>query len=404
MLVTPLLALALVTLPPDGSPSRYLEVPLRGEFGKEITAPGVRDAIRVAKTRKCDCVVFVIDSPGGRVMDGQAIARVMEQERSGLKYYAVIVQAMSASVWPLCHMDRIFFTPASAAGAAVAFKESASTGQIEVDAKFNAAMAADVSSAADAHGQSGCVYRAMIIKDARLFKWRTPDGTLHLGAEAPTGDATGVEEVDNQNTVLAWTAQQACDCGFGTMMPSGDVASLGKLLESKEWASGGDPASQAMVKAKNEVERALKSHEDAKAKIPTSRKMVADVAEHIANQVTAARNADPRKVVTVYYRETGTLTAESQVKWRDQSDAAMRKWNEVRSLLPDLEKAERRATQAVTDYNAAIAREWQTRLYDGKPDPLKLEPVDHGLDVLSIQKEADDTLRRLNAERVKSRV
>src|SRR5215468_11222453 len=80
---------------PKSDVTLYFTVPLKGTFGEEITAPGVRDAIRAAKTKKAAAVVFAFDTPGGRVADAQAIAAVMDKERGELKYYAVITRAIS---------------------------------------------------------------------------------------------------------------------------------------------------------------------------------------------------------------------------------------------------------------------------------------------------------------------
>lgn len=318
--------------------SHYLSVPLRGEIGKEITAPGVREAIRAAKAKHCDCIVFEIDTPGGRVADADAIARVMDSERAGLKYYAIITRAISAAVWPLSRMDRIFFAPGAAAGAAVAFTYHESTGQYEVDAKFNAAMAAEVSGAAESHGQSGAVYRAMMLKDARLFRWKGKDGSVALASERPS-DQPSAEEIDSDQTVLAWTSEQAAANGFGTIMPAKDAASLGPLLSAKEWSPCPDPGAQPMTKGKSEVDRAAAATQKAIDRIKDSRDAIITTANHVAAQVKAAQAADPAKTVHVYYREnSGVLTAESQVKWRDQSDTAVRAWNDVQALLSDLEQ------------------------------------------------------------------
>jgi hypothetical protein len=160
-----------------------------------------------------------------------------------------------------------------------------------------------------------------------------------------------------------------------------------------------------MARWKSEIERAARAHETAKNKIELSRKAVAEAAKHVVSQVKAARAADPARVVKLYYREgSGVLTSDSQVKWRDQSDRAIREWNNAAAVLSDLTKAERRASNAVEDYNAAVVREWAARLYAEKPDPLELEPVNHGLDIPALKKEAADAIQKLAAERVRSRL
>lgn len=380
---------------------RYFEVPLRGEVGKEITAPGVRDAIKAAALKKADCVVFVIDTPGGRVSDAQAIAEVMDSERAGMKYYALVNRAISAAVWPLSRMDGVFFAPGGAAGAAVAFTHSAKTGQYEVDAKFNAAMAADISTEAESHGQAGAVYRAMMIQAATLYRWRGESGRTVLG-ERPPPDAKEAVELDGPSTVLAWTTLQASEAGFGKMTTSAQASSLGPLLNTKEWVSVGD-GTQQMTRAKKELERVVNEVTKAKEQIETSRKAVVTAAERAAAQVPVARKADPKNI-QLYYRDTGTLTADSQTKWRQASDAATEAWNMELGLLEGILRAERKAATAVDEYNKAAAREMAARLYKDKYEDLKLDPVKHGIDVNGIGKEASDTLARIKSERSKARV
>jgi hypothetical protein len=325
----------------------------------------------------------------------------MDQERAGLQYDALVVRAISAAVWPLSRMDRVFFSPAAAAGAAVAFTHDIKTGQVEVDAKFNAAITAQVAAAAESHGQPGCVYRAMMLKDARLYRWRDKDG-VHLSSESPSG--ANAEEIDSENTVLAWTAQQAAESGFGAMAPSSDPASLGPLLSATHWTSAGDLPAQVNARWVAELARDEQKSKDAEEAITTARKSVVEVAKRLIAQMTTARNAEPSKVVELYYHGSGSITPDSQAKWRERTDRAVGEWNTVHALLADLEKAERHAGHAVDDYNAAFTRECAARLYDGKPDPLVLDPVEHHLDAKAIRKEADDTIRRLNAERSKNRL
>jgi len=42
-------------------------------------------------------------------------------------------------------------------------------------------------------------------------------------------------------------------------------------------------------------------------------------------------------------------------------------------------------------------------MYNEKPEPLKLEPIDHKLDVKLIRKYAGDAISRLNAGRMRTR-
>lgn len=379
----------------------YLEVPLRGEVGKEITALGVRDAIRLARSKKADAVVFVIDTPGGVLADADAIARVMDQERQGLRYYAIVVKAISAGIWPLSRANRVFFPPGSAAGAAVAFSRTASTGNIDVDAKLNAAHAATVSSAADAHGQPGCVYRAMMVKEHRLFVSRGTDGTLQLTDNQPAGGALDLRELDSDTTVLALTTKQAIEIGFGSELPSNDAAAIGGIIGAKGWRSVGKMGIAPMNAARQEVQKRTREVADAERNLKDARKRILDLAKQYAALHAAAVNADPERMTIWYYESSGMLTPNSQIKWRKQSDIAIAKWNDVKALTEAVHSSEQRARQALNNYNAAKAKEAEVRLYVDKPEPLVLDPIDHGLDLDGIWREASDALARIYAARKK---
>ena len=380
----------------------YLVVPLKGVFGQEITAPGIRDAIRAAKAKKASAVVLTLDSPGGRVADADAIAAVMDKERGDLKYYAVVTRAISASMWPLSRCDSIFFAPGAAAGAAVAFSIDSKSGNAEVDAKFNAAKAAMVSGAAESHGQSGAAYRAMMIKDAKLFGWSDAKGEYHLGDAAPP-DAKDIEQLDSENTVLAWTAEQAVKYHFGKVLPSADPAAIGDVLREANWRSAGDGGPQAMSRWAKEIERKAKDTEKALENIKTTREAIAGTADRAQRQAKVAEAADPGAgAIKIYYTGSGTFTPATQTLWRDQTDKAINEWRLVQSLLADLDRAERRAAQAVDDFNKARDREFQARLITEKPEPLKVEPFDHGLDVPMFKKLVGDAIDKLNASRMKT--
>jgi hypothetical protein len=377
----------------------YFEIPLKGEFGKEITALGIRDGMRAARSHKASAVVFVFDTPGGAVADAEAIAATIDKERGDkkgpqLKVYSVIHRAISASVWPLSHSDRIFFEPGAAAGAAVAFHWDLDTGNAEVNAKFNAAVSAEVAGAAEAHGQPGCVYRAMMIKEARLFAWPLPGGGYKLSDTKPDADVKGVVEIDSDQTVLAWTSEQAQKYGFGTIMPTSDLASLGPLLKSENWAPCGKDGASLMNRAFKDIERKKNDAEKAKEAIISHREAVVQAAERISAMADAADSSEPSKVLG--NRTTG---ASAQIAWRNQSDKAIQNWNTVLSLLSDLERNERAAEQSVTDYNNARAKEYQARQYTEKYEPVKLEPIDKKLDVKLVRKYAQEAVSRLSAAR-----
>src|SRR5207249_5262331 len=106
--------------------------------------------------------------------------------------------------------------------------------------------------------------------------------------------------------------------------------------------------------------------------------------------------------VKVYYTGAGSFTPGTQQQGCEQTDKDLSEWTLTASLLVDLDKAARRAVQAVDDFNKPRERELLARLITEKVEPVKVEPLDHGLDVPMFKKIIGDKLDKLNAGRMKT--
>jgi hypothetical protein len=189
------------------------------------------------------------------------------------------------------------------------------------------------------------------------------------------------------------------------VLPSADPATIGPVLGAENWASAGDAGTQAMNRWAKQVELKAKETEKAMDAIKKDREFVVEVARKIVAQGKVAQASEPVHSVQIYYREnSGTFTAGTMTSWMNQTDKSIGEWNTYVALLDDLKKAEHRAAQAVDDYNRARDREFDARLAPQKPEPLKVDPVEHGLDVQLLGKKAADTIVRLRNERSKNRL
>jgi membrane-bound ClpP family serine protease len=289
-------------------------VPLTGEFGDEVNVLVVARAVELAKGKGAGTLVLVIDSPGGAVADAQAIAGVLKGASGEVRIVTVIKRAISASVWVTSHSDRVFFLPGGTLGAAVAFSKDRSTGAAEVDAKMNSALAGLVASAAEARGQNGAAYRAMIVPEAALYCVAT-EGKTSLVAELPPA-AKGTK-IDGEDTVLTLTAVQA-ELGFAPTIPAADEASLAKALgvEKMTLAAPLKQGEQTVRAANAEIRKAKEAYDRAVEDVTKAIKEATDKAGRAAGMMKAAEEADPASVKLTYVQETGLLTAASQVKWK----------------------------------------------------------------------------------------
>jgi hypothetical protein len=385
---------------PERLEVRYLEVPLTGGVGEEITAPGVRAAITHAKSRRATHIIFVIDTPGGRVDDANAIARILDEHRGDLKYIVVVKQCLSAGVWIMSRADEIFFTPQSTAGAAVAFKRSANTGSAEVDAKFNSALAASLAAAASERGQSPAVYRAMMIMDACLFAVTDAQGNLSLTDTRP--QAGTFREIDSALSVLSLTAGLAAEIGFAQTLPSADIRSIAQIHGWDMQAVA--PAATAQVQqGARMVKQRVEERERAEEAASAAAKRAAELLALVQPAVAKAGAADPARH-RYYVRETGVFTPESQKDWRRRTDEAVARWNDVINLTGEINKETARYERATEDINKSLVREHETRLYDKKPDPIDFPEPEFKLQIKEIARTANENKNKLLASRNKNRL
>jgi hypothetical protein len=353
--------------------------------GKEITARGVRNAVRPAKQKKADAVVFVIDTNGGRVADAEAIGKVLEEERGSLRYYSIVVKTFSAGVWTLAQSDQVFFAPGGPTGAAVCFSYKPDSGSAEVDAKFCAAIAAKLAGAAEARGQLGAVYRAMVVKDERLFRYTDASGRVCVSNQEPPAGSKEVREMDSRGSVLALTPAEAEEIGFGTALPSGDAAEIGRMIGVTDWAAVGPDAKGMMVAAAKEVKARADAVASGLERVKHARDSIIDFASRLPNQRGVAAQAESA---------WGT-------SWTARCDTAIREWNEVLSLCNGIDQAKAAAERAVRDVNTALQREAEARLLTEKPEEVQMVPVELKQDVAAYRREANQRIASLKADRMK---
>lgn len=317
--------------PADRSPSaevRYLEIPIEGQFGVDIIPVGVANALDQAKRRGVEHIVFRINSNGGSVWAAEDIAQIMEENEAAFRYHAVVDKAISASIWVALACHTLHMTPGSSIGAAVGYRNDTSTGNVEVDAKFNSAMAALVAARAERKGYSAAIVRAMMIGESEAYAWKDENGEWQIGAERPKlSQPDSLRTLDTKDTVLTLTAQEAIELGFARSFELGETDELHTALNIERWRGSG-------VLGANEMERAKK-----KAK-PVFDRFDLLIAE-LRGAIERANSADPSAYGDYYIDYGGNLTDGSRRAWQQRTDAAIREWNRVRAILVEIEKLER---------------------------------------------------------------
>ncbi len=320
-----------------GATARYLEIPIRGEFGKDVVAAGVRKALAWAKRRGIEHIVFRIDSPGGMVMTAEKIAEAMRDHEGALTYHAMVEkEALSAAIWVVFGCDTVQMLPGSSVGAAVAYLRENTTGEIEVDAKLNSALASNVAAAAERKGHDVDVVRAMMLMEAELWAVEKGEG-VELVSEFPRGArAADVQRVDSADAVLTLTAEEAGRFGVAQMIKSAE--DLGAALEIGDFRSAGGYGLVAMRDAKAERLKHLDEIKEISERIPIA-------VTYIETNIEEAAAANPRNEQYFVWEGTQDLTDESRRKWRQRTDEAIKAWERVLDGIRELARLQRRARE-----------------------------------------------------------
>ena|GEM_PF-2508681 len=320
--------------------TKYMEIPLEGEFGVEIQPDGVREALSLAKRRGVKHIVLAIKSPGGRVDAAREIASIIAEHMDEFTFHALVEEGYSASIWVIFSCSDIFVKPGSAIGAAVALSQDESTGEIEVDAKVNSALSADVAGKAERNGHNPDIVRAMMLMNSVLFEWTDVDGVVNLGSQSPAG-ATASHQLDTAETVLTLTAAEAVRLRVARGIVE-NAKAIGNTIGLEGWEGDYRIGAAAMRRAREEAERKVKKREDRIKALPVE---ITSALSFVKASRDQAQRSDPRRSRYSHNYRTGRYTPDAQRKWRVQTDEAIHYWKttfdglrELRDLLSESDK------------------------------------------------------------------
>lgn len=352
---------------PDWPKDSYLAVPLKGKIGEEVTAPGVRDALKFARESKIEHVLLYFETPGGVVADGLAIAKVIHEKPDGVKVHAVVEEAYSAAMWPLVECDAVWVVPSGRMGAAVAFKINPDTGSAEVDRKLIAALATRLGAVAEAHGMPSALFKAMVDMQAEVWVLREEGKNARISGEAPEDAERKATLFDDRDSVVALDATQSVEFGLARRAP-GEIRSWDDVAIDK--ANPGKDGSRFMKAAATKISRERKAANRAHESLRDSLRLMVDQTEFIKKEIKRAGKNDPTTIKL--YRKEGSafLTSASAQKWRDKTDECLSIWNGVVTASGDLEKAVQAYRGRREAYADARAKIGKVALWESESDPL----------------------------------
>jgi ATP-dependent protease ClpP protease subunit len=212
----------------DDDSIAVMEIPIVGEFGKDVLPISFRAALDYAARYNVKHIVLRINSPGGSVWAAREILQAMEARRAEFHFHALVESAISAAIWPTFACETIHIAPKGEMGGAVAYRTDG-RGNVEVDAKMNSIFAAEIVTVAEALGHNGNVIRAMVLMPSELYCLHDGDAVV-LGGTKPSGSVE-FETIDGPTTVLTLTSNEAVRLGIARAAKSvafdDEIAALG---------------------------------------------------------------------------------------------------------------------------------------------------------------------------------
>ncbi len=212
-----------------GQKTSYMVIPVEGMIGMNTNATGLEKALKQAKSRRIEHIVFMIDSGGGYVYDAVATLKVLKEYDDDLIYHALVEEgAISAASVYVAAADDIFVRPDARVGGAVAYSKDNSSGATEVDAKMNSIWAAEIAARAESKGFPAEVFHAMVVLEAEVWI----DDENKVFSSRPR---SGGQQIDSSGTILTIRASQMVQIGMATEF-KGELSELGELLGLENWS------------------------------------------------------------------------------------------------------------------------------------------------------------------------
>jgi len=352
--MTAVLALSLMrsVLAQDGS---YLELPLKGKLGEEITASGVEKALKSAKAAGIRNIVFSVDSSGGDQMVCKDLVNLLGAADKDFKFYALVTEATGTAVVFIVRADKIFVRPDAKLGGV-----KLNTAKIEQDTGVGADVilsniALNAGVQAKMRGRSAELIQAMIDPMEPVFAWKDA-GKVEFGRSLPKGTAKENILLEHKGgKVLTLTAAEAVALGFAEKYEGG-ADGLGKVLGVDGWAAKGN-AGATMTEAAADEKKVQEGQKNDRQKflIDQNRKRREATKTGIERCLDVAHSWNPKLGTYSTQKEwggywdsnggydTGRLTPEARRKWQDRTSITVDYLSKAQGGVVEMKRLEKEA-------------------------------------------------------------
>ncbi|HEX2971394.1 MAG TPA: hypothetical protein VHP11_03625 [Tepidisphaeraceae bacterium] len=235
----------------------YLEIPIVGQFGQDIFAEGIRNALEYAATHRIPHVVFTIDSRGANNLD-EAVEthRVLKAHADQVTYHAILRNCTGDALAVAIHCDSIFVAPGAVVGAAHVLPAPNANLSPEDAQTLRAQLIREAVSTVRARGGNGRFVQAFLDPTYKLAAWMNEAGKIEIGEEPSASvpaDRLIFKVGAGQQLVLS--AEQVARLGL-PLFP-GNAQDLGALLQISTWRAESTYGSTAMQNAAKKAQAQL---------------------------------------------------------------------------------------------------------------------------------------------------
>lgn len=333
----------------------FLEIPVKGKLGEEVTAAGVDKALKGAKAAGIKNIVFTVDSAGGDQMTAKDLINILSSADASFKIYAVVQQATGTAVVFLVRADRIFVRPGAQVGGV-----RLNTAKMEQDTGVGADViltniALNAGVQAKQHGRAPELIQAMIDPAEPVFAWKGGDGKVEFGRSLPPGAAKESVLLEHKaGKVLTLGDAEAVALGFASKF-EGNVDALGKELGIGGWTSKGN-AHATMTEAAASEKTAHDSAKSDRQKflIEQNRKRREATKAGIERCLDKSHEWNPKLGTYSTQREWNgywdgwatdgnRLTPEARRKWQDRTDVTVTYQSKALAGIIEMKKLEKEA-------------------------------------------------------------
>jgi hypothetical protein len=339
----------------------YLEIPLEGRFGEQITARGLEEALQAALCPGVKHIVFTIDSRGGDQDAARDVYNLLARFDKAFTFHAIVREATGVAVAPLVWCETILLRPGATIGGADIAVDGDRYPGVEPGVVL-ANLAMNAGEEAKRHGHSAELFRAMIDPGHPVNAWRDAAGRVQISRWIPNAIHTKDFIVQHvAGSLLTLTERQAVELRFGRPY-DGDAAGLGRLLGYPGWTSAGDMGRAAMTEATvaETLKAAGASSDRLRFLIEQNLRRRTAAKASVDRFMNTAHGWDPKLGTYSTVRDSchwwapwwdgcghdsGRLTAASRRTWRERTDLTVAALSKARGSVVELRQLEKQARQ-----------------------------------------------------------